>query len=75
MSYPKNIFTIYETRNLVNFEFFFRLKLKNWKGSKRAKVLLLLKHVVRGTLLVAQLVGALRYKPEGRGFDWNFSLT
>ena len=29
---------------------------------------------------VAQLVGALRYKPEGRGFDslwchWNFSLT
>jgi hypothetical protein len=32
-----------------------------------------------GTLLVAQLVEALRYKPEGRGFDsrwchWNFSL-
>jgi hypothetical protein len=32
------------------------------------------------TLLVAQLVEALRYKPEGRGFDsrwclWNFSLT
>jgi hypothetical protein len=31
-------------------------------------------------LLVAQLVEALRYKPEGRGFDsqqyhWNFSLT
>ena len=29
---------------------------------------------------VAQLIGALRYKPEGRGFDsrrchWNFSLT
>jgi hypothetical protein len=29
---------------------------------------------------VAQLVEALRYKPEGRGFDsrwchWNFSLT
>jgi hypothetical protein len=29
---------------------------------------------------VVQLVGALRYKPEGRGFDlqwyhWNFSLT
>jgi len=23
----------------------------------------------RGTLLVAQLVGGLRYKPEGRGFD------
>jgi hypothetical protein len=36
--------------------------------------------VVRGTLLVAQLVDALRYKPEGRGFDfrwchWKFSLT
>jgi hypothetical protein len=36
--------------------------------------------VVRGTLLVAQLVEALRYKPEGRGFDsrlchWNISLT
>jgi hypothetical protein len=34
----------------------------------------------QGTLLVAQLVEALRYKPEGRGFDsrwchWNFSLT
>jgi hypothetical protein len=33
----------------------------------------------RGTLLVAQLVQALRYKPEGRRFDsrwshWNFSL-
>jgi hypothetical protein len=32
-----------------------------------------------GTLLVAQLVEALRYKPEGRGFDsrcyWNFSST
>jgi hypothetical protein len=33
-----------------------------------------------GTLLVAQLVEALRYKPEGRGFDsrfchWKFSLT
>jgi hypothetical protein len=33
-----------------------------------------------GTLLVAQLVQALRYKSEGRGFDsrwchWNFSLT
>jgi hypothetical protein len=33
-----------------------------------------------GTLLVAQMVEALRYKPEGRGFDsrwrhWNFSLT
>ena len=35
---------------------------------------------VGGTLLVAQLVEALRYKSEGRGFDsrwcnWNFSLT
>jgi hypothetical protein len=34
----------------------------------------------RSTLLVAQLVEALRYKSEGRGFDsqwchWNFSLT
>jgi hypothetical protein len=33
-----------------------------------------------GTLLVAQLLEALRYVPEGRGFDsrlchWNFSLT
>jgi len=24
---------------------------------------------------VAQLFEALRYKPEGRGFDWKFSLT
>jgi len=35
---------------------------------------------IRGTLLVAQLVEALRYNPEGRGFDsrWlhrKFSLT
>jgi hypothetical protein len=35
---------------------------------------------LQGTLLVAQLVGALCYKPEDRGFDsrwcqWNFSLT
>ena len=34
----------------------------------------------RGGHAVAQLVEALRYKPEGRGFDsrlchWNFSLT
>jgi hypothetical protein len=33
-----------------------------------------------GTLLVAQLAETLRYKPEGRGFDfrrfhWKFSLT
>jgi hypothetical protein len=33
-----------------------------------------------GMLLVAQLVEALRCKPEGHGFDpqwchWNFSLT
>jgi hypothetical protein len=36
--------------------------------------------IIRGTLLVAQLVEALRYKPEGRWLDspwchWNFSLT
>jgi hypothetical protein len=36
--------------------------------------------LVGGTLLVAQLVEALRYKPEDRSFDsrwchWNFSLT
>jgi hypothetical protein len=24
---------------------------------------------------VAQLIKALRYKPEFRGFDWKFSLT
>jgi len=37
-------------------------------------------NVWSGTLLVAQLVEALRYKPEGRGFDsrwchWKFSST
>jgi hypothetical protein len=36
--------------------------------------------IIWDTLLVAQLVEALRYKPEGRDFDsrlchWNFSLT
>jgi len=45
-----------------------------WHGSQTPKP------VFRGTLLVAQLVEALRYKTEGRGFDsrwchWNFSLT
>jgi len=37
-------------------------------------------HTKWGTLLVEQLIEALRYKPEGRGFfslwfHWNFSLT
>jgi hypothetical protein len=37
-------------------------------------------YTYRGTLMVAQLVEALRYKQEGRGFDsrwchWNISLT
>jgi hypothetical protein len=36
--------------------------------------------IAEGTLLVAQLVEALRYKTEGPGVDsrwcpWNFSLT
>jgi len=30
--------------------------------------------VYGGTLLVAQLVEALRYKPEGRGFDFRWCL-
>ena len=37
-------------------------------------------HKIKWGYSVAQLVEALRYKPEGRGFDfrwchWNFSLT
>jgi hypothetical protein len=28
-----------------------------------------------GGAAVAQLVEAVPYKPEGRGFDWKFSLT
>jgi len=37
-------------------------------------------NIVNKRYAVAQLVEALRYKPEGRGFDfrwchWNFSLT
>jgi hypothetical protein len=36
--------------------------------------------LIEGGYAVAQLAEALRYKPEGRGFDsrwcsWNFSLT
>ena len=36
--------------------------------------------IMRQGYAVAQLVEALRYKPEGRGFDsrwshWNFSVT
>ena len=27
-------------------------------------------NIIRGTLLVAQLIEALRYKPEGGGFDY-----
>jgi hypothetical protein len=38
------------------------------------------RHRFRLEAAVAQLIEALRYKPEGRGFDsrwchWNFSLT
>jgi hypothetical protein len=45
----------------------------SWKSSGRVLVL------IGGTLLVAQLADALRYKPEGSGFDsrcchWNFLL-
>jgi hypothetical protein len=44
------------------------------------KTLLLFKSILRGTLLVAQLVEALRFRLEGRGFDsrWrncDFSMT
>jgi hypothetical protein len=43
-------------------------------------VILIFGYRAGGTLLVAQLVEAVRYKAEGRGFDsklchWNFSFT
>ena len=43
-------------------------------------IILLCKEIVYWFTAVAKLVEALRYKPEGRGFDsrlchWNFSLT
>ena len=49
-------------------------------GIKKKILALLLKPLVIPGHAVAQLVEALRYKPEGRGFDsrwchWNFSLT
>jgi len=44
------------------------------------KYCLKIQYICYGKHAVAQLVEALRYKPEGRGFDsrcchWNFSLT
>jgi hypothetical protein len=50
------------------------------EGHKLAFNMRTYRDIVWGTLLVAQLVEALRYKPKGRGFDsrwchWNFSLT
>jgi hypothetical protein len=49
-------------------------------GVEKASLKLHILPVVWDTLLVAQFVEALRYKPEGRGFDsrWcnsNFLLT
>jgi len=46
-------------------------------GSMNIKIIY---HSIVRAGVVAQLVEALRYKPEGRGFDsrlrhWNFSLT
>ena len=45
-----------------------------------AEFLILITNIYCGGHAVAQLVDALCYKPEGRGFDsrwchWNFSLT
>jgi len=45
-----------------------------------SKEIKMLRKLKRGTLLVAQLFEALRYKSGGRGFDsrcchWNFSFT
>ena len=49
-------------------------------GCRPCNINLLFGTYVRGGHAVARLVEALRYKPEGRGFDslmcrWNFSLT
>jgi hypothetical protein len=56
-------------------DFFFENKLR-WQFEVEKS----LPTAIWGTLQVAQLVEALRYKPEGHGFDfrwchWNFSLT
>jgi len=34
-----------------------------------------LSELMVGEYTVVPLVEALRYKPEGRGFDWDFKLT
>jgi hypothetical protein len=52
----------------------------NTFSNKNVSIYRKLTSPLRGTLLAAQLVEALRYKPEGRGFysrlcHWNFSLT
>jgi hypothetical protein len=46
----------------------------------KAKQFILAFYLEIPAVAVAQLLEALRYKPEGRGFDsqwchWNFSLT
>jgi hypothetical protein len=51
----------------------------SWKNFQKIKIFFII-YSFWGTLLEAQLIEALRYKPEGRGFyspwcQWIFSLT
>ena len=53
---------------------------RNWFLQRRVPSHIMICYVATLGYAVAQLVEALRYKPEGRGFDsrwchWNFSLT
>jgi hypothetical protein len=49
--------------------------LNEFKTSKKLINTLFSGYTLKGGAAVAQLVGTLRYEPEGRGFDWDFSLT
>ena len=63
----------------------YRVGLRTYQHTCTARLLLVRNHSNIGVVLymnyvVAQLIQALRYKPEGRGFDfrwcnWTFSLT
>jgi hypothetical protein len=62
------------------FSFVKTVMLKTTKKGTPVKVLIYRRNLLPWGYAVAQLVEALHYKPEGRGFDsrwshWNFSVT
>jgi hypothetical protein len=65
---------------LFKFKNFYNLLHARYLSCPHKRLLFNYYNNIGGTLLVAQLIEALRYKLEGRGFDsgwcnWNLSLT